>query len=151
MYIYIYIYIYILVTRCDGSRREVRSTPHQAFTFENTTAAFIELHMFRHCLVNIVFKQQFTTTCKFALENNKHKKLKTTKTHVEKTCAKLACGPNNFKNTKPMEIETCSPLHKILIRLWKFNIDRTNHHICWSQPPPKSVVRGSTMFQCLTL
>ena len=100
---------------------------------------------------NIVFKKQFTTTCKFALENNKHKKLKTTKTHVEKTCAKLACGPNNFKNTKPMEIETCSPLHKILIRLWKFNIDRTNHHICWSQPPPKSVFRGSTMFQCLTL
>ena len=55
VYIYIYIYICILVTLCDGSRREVRSTPHETFTFENITAVFIDLHMLR--LVFIVVFQ----------------------------------------------------------------------------------------------
>ena len=44
--IYIYIYIYILVALCEGSQRGARSTAHQTFTFENTTSAFIDLHMF---------------------------------------------------------------------------------------------------------
>ena len=48
IYMYIYIYIHTLVTRCDGSQRDVRSTPHQAIAFENTTTVFIDLHMFRH-------------------------------------------------------------------------------------------------------
>ena len=47
IHIYIYIYIYILVTPCDGSQREVRSTPHETCTFENITTVFIDLHMLR--------------------------------------------------------------------------------------------------------
>ena len=44
----------ILVTLCEGSQRGVRSTPHQTFTFKNTTTTFIDLHMFRHVFYLLV-------------------------------------------------------------------------------------------------
>ena len=77
----IYIYICILVPRCDGSQRAVRSTPHQAFTFENITAVVIDLHMFRHCFYYVFFKliHNHMQVC----IRTKQQKTENNKTHVE--------------------------------------------------------------------
>ena len=92
--------MYIPVTPCDGSQKEARRTPHDTFTFENITTVFIDLHML------LLFFYYFKTKKK---KSQPHASLhsKTTKKHennkqtCRNKCAKLACGPSNFKNTKP--------------------------------------------------
>ena len=146
IYIYIHIYIYILVTRCDGSQKEMRSTPHHAFTFETTTAVFIELHMVRHFFLMFFSKTNSQPHASLHYKKTKTTKLNTTK-HMSKQLCKTCMRPKQFQEHQTkMYIETCSPLQKMLIRLWKFNIDRNHHHMFWSQTHPKSFFRGITIF-----
>ena len=60
---------------------------------------------------------------------NKQKKTENTNTHVETNVQNLHAAQAISRTPNQSEIEQCSPLQKMLIRLWKFNIDRNHHHM----------------------
>ena len=102
----IYIYIYIRVTLCDGSQREVRSTPHQTFTFEHTTAVFIDLHMFLHFFYYYLFYLNSQPHANLHYKNQETTKRRKTNVHNLHAAQSISRTPNQHVNRKMFSATT---------------------------------------------
>ena len=126
IYIYIHIYIYIYIYTCNTLWRVAEG---------GATHSTSSIYVWKHysCINRFAYVSTFLVLLivlklnsqpHTSLHYKKQKQTLQTTKHMSKQLCTTWMRPKQFQEHQTtVSIERCSPLHKMLIRLWKFNID----------------------------